>query len=115
MSRLLPNWRHGEDRLAFRGPHAISHSCRPNSQSVSTRDYRSLINYLIDNEWLPETSPLFQSYRFKHLRLKLPTMNKQTKRKSAALIRLYLFRAVLCTYLFKPGFHLHLARRLFGR
>jgi len=86
-----------------------------NSQSVSTRDYRSLINYLIDNEWLPGTSPLFQSYRFKHLRLKLPTMNKQTKRRSAALIRLYLFRAVLCTYLFKPGFHLHLARRLFGR
>ena len=50
-----------------------------NSQSVSTREYRSLINYLIDNEWLPGTSPLFQSYRFKHMRLKLPTMNKQTK------------------------------------
>ena len=85
------------------------------SQRVNTRDYRLLINYLQKEDWLPTGSPLFETYRFKHLRLKLPTMNKQTKRRSAALIRLYLFRAVLCTYLFKPSFHLHLARRLFGR
>jgi len=86
-----------------------------NSQNVSTRDYRSLVNYLIDNEWLSETSPLFRSYRFKHLRLKLRTMHKQNKKRSAALIQLYLLREVLCTYLFKPGFHLHLIRQLFHR
>lgn len=86
-----------------------------NSQKVSTRDYRSLVNYLIDNNWLTATSPLFQSYRFKHLRLKLRMMDKHTKSRSALLIQRYLLRMLLFTYIFRLGFYLHLARRLFSR
>lgn len=83
------------------------------SQKVRTRDYRSLVRYLINAGWLPAASPLFQSYRFKHLRLKLRMMDNQTKKRSASLIRIYLLRAVMFTYIFRPWFYLHLARRLF--
>ena len=84
-----------------------------NSQTVSTRDYRSLINYLVDHKWLPATSPLLKSYRFKHLRLKLRMMNKKTKIRSIVLVRRYLLSEVLFRYIFQPGFYLHLARLLF--
>lgn len=86
-----------------------------NSQKVSTRDYRSLVNYLIDNEWLPANSPLFQSYHFKHLRLKLQMMDKRTKKRSITLIRLYLLQVVVFRFIFKLRFYRHLARRLLRR
>ena len=85
------------------------------SNKVSTRDYRILVNYLLNNEWLPATSPLFESYRFKHMRLKLRTMDKNTKKRSIMLVRIYLLRSIFFKYILKAGFHLHIIRRLFRR
>ena len=82
------------------------------SQTVSTRDYYSLVRYLLENNWLPADSPLFHSYRFKHLRLKLRMMNNPSKRRTANLVRGYLLRTVLSKYIFKSRFHLNLIRRL---
>ena len=81
------------------------------SQKVDTRDYRLLINYLQKEHWLPTGSPLFETYRFKHLRLKLRTLNTPDKRHTIKLIQRYLLHMLVTKYLFKLEFYRHLIRR----
>lgn len=62
-----------------------------NSQAVSTLDFRNLLNYMVRKGKFKVESIYAESYRFKHMRLKLHSLLRPRKWRSARTVGSYMF------------------------
>ena len=66
-----------------------------NSQTVSTLDFRSLINYMLKDGGFALGSIQVESYRFKHMRLKVRELAKSNRWRSSRIVACYLISFAL--------------------